>query len=138
MDDMIVHANSSNGIAWPTIEGAFKSSGWTAHAFPNIPPYYYNARMRVTTDVDLRSKAKLESITQYLNSKDSHGPVLPPPGWEMFLRDSGKHQYEFSPVKGFVNHNERILTFDPEQMDDAGALSEDDSGCSLFMMDTPC
>ena len=120
-------AGSGNGIPWPGVDRAFVTQGWAQHVLPDSFSYFSHEGMRVTTDIDLRNSKKLDTLTQYLHGKDRNGPVLPPSGWELFLRDAGKHQYDFSPIKSFVNHNDRILTFNVPQTVDVGAISEDDS-----------
>ena len=74
--------------------------------------YFYHPASRVTTDIDLRTPAKLDAITSYLQENSIDESFLPPEGWESWLVDSnvGKKGNP-KPISSWVNHAEKILTF---------------------------
>ncbi|KAF7798394.1 hypothetical protein EIP86_009615 [Pleurotus ostreatoroseus] len=119
-------ASTSNGIMWPSVHRKFEAHGWSQHILPDSTVYFFHSEMRVATDIDLRNDKKVETVMLYLTSKPKAGPVLPPPGWELWLRDAGKGRYDFTPIRGFISHDERVLTFDMPHTSDVSGLSEDD------------
>ncbi|PSR83451.1 hypothetical protein PHLCEN_2v5723 [Hermanssonia centrifuga] len=111
-NDINVGVPPTDGVAWPMIERSFKSLGWTEHILPDSSVYYAHHNMRVVTDIDLRNARKLDAVTDYFDKKQPRETLLPPPSWELWLRDVSKTRYESSLVKCWVNHEGRILTFE--------------------------
>jgi hypothetical protein len=109
--DVTVH--QTRGITWPSIDRGYKALGWTEHILPDSSVYYSHRDLRVTTEVDLRNSKKLESVAEYLDKKRPTEPALPPPGWELWLRDNSRLQIDFIPVRCWVSHNDRVLTLEP-------------------------
>lgn len=69
--------------------------------------------MRITTDIDLRSHKKLEAVTEYLDRKLPEEVSLAPEGWELWLRDAESSKQGFAPLRSWVNHKAKVLSFDP-------------------------
>lgn len=98
---------------WPTIAHSLQSLGWTEYLLPDSSVYYYHKEMRITTDIDLRKQNKLQSITEYLDRKLPEEVALAPEGWELWIRDAETSKQGFSPVRSWVNHKAKALSFDP-------------------------
>ncbi|KAI0940341.1 hypothetical protein AcV5_001475 [Taiwanofungus camphoratus] len=114
-------APSSAAISFPTAEvlsgpaaaHSIETLGWTEHVLPDSSFYYAHAGMRVSTDIDLRNAKKLDRVTEYLEKKLPEEIALPPQGWELWLRDAGTTRHDFKPLRNWVNHKARTLSFDP-------------------------
>ncbi len=134
-NDINVGVPPTDGVDWPMIERSFKSLGWTEHILPDSSVYYAHHNMRVVTDMDLRNARKLDAVTDYLDKKQPRETLLPPLGWELWLRDVSKTRYESSLVKCWVNHEGRILTFEPPAsftIGESSTVTDDDSKLENF------
>jgi len=109
--DITIHQN--RGISWPSMERNFKTLGWAEHILPDSTLYYSHHELRVATEVDLRIPKKLDAVMEYLDKKRPNEPALPPPGWELWLRDNSKLMFDFIPVRSWVSHKNRLLSLDP-------------------------
>jgi hypothetical protein len=65
--------------------------------------------MRVTTDIDLRNHSKLQAVSVYLEG-DEVGKGAK--GLESWLKDVGNKKHEFRPVRMWVDHKTRRISFD--------------------------
>lgn len=129
--DITIHQNSRT-IAWPSIDRGYKALGWSEHVLPDNSIYYSHHDLHVVTEVDLRNPKKLEGVAEYIDKKRPNEVVLPPQGWELWLRDGSKVPFEFVPVRAWVSHKDRVLTFEPPSMpagEAAVGLSEDEREC---------
>ncbi|KAI0690265.1 hypothetical protein BC835DRAFT_1365422 [Cytidiella melzeri] len=128
-NDIDITIHQSRGMPWPSMDRSYKTLGWVEHLLPDSSLYYSHRNLRVVTEVDLRNAKKLEAVSQYLDKKRPSEPALPPPGWELWLRDNSKLAFDFIPVQCWISHKDRILTMDPP-MTPAGeivaGLSDDD------------
>lgn len=128
-NDIDVIVPQTSAVAWPSMERNFRTLGWSEHVLPDNFMYYSHRDLRVVTDVDLRNSKKLHAITEYLDRKHPFEIVLPPLGWELWLRDDSKLAYEFIAVKAWVNHRDRLLTLEPPTQAYSGSsppTAEDD------------
>lgn len=131
---------TAHAMAWPTAAQSIRSLGWTEYLLPDSSFYYANAGMRVITDIDLRNTKKLEAITEYLDRKLPEEVSLPPVGWELWLRDAGSQKNNFAPLRNWVNHKAKILSFDPPPSPSGEAetvpdhITDDDS---MFIFSIP-
>ncbi|TCD65970.1 hypothetical protein EIP91_001962 [Steccherinum ochraceum] len=98
---------------WPTAAQSFHALGWSEILLPDSSVYYVNRSMRVTVDVDLRNSKKLEAVTEYLDRKLPEEVALPPLGWELWLKEADETKKGFVPVRNWVNHEARSLSFKP-------------------------
>ena len=131
-NDIDVTVPQTRGIAWPSLERNFKSLGWTEHILPDGSLYYSHRELDVATDIDLRNLKKLDAVSDYLDKKRPGEVVLPPLGWELWLRDNSKLPFDFVPAKYWVNHRDRMLTREVPTQPIGGSappLSEDDRKC---------
>ncbi|KAI0337961.1 hypothetical protein BDW22DRAFT_1338908 [Trametopsis cervina] len=128
-NDVDITVHQSRGIIWPSIDRSFRSLGWAEHVLPDSSLYYSNRDLRVTTEVDLRNAKKLDGITDYLDKKRPHESALPPPGWELWIRDNSKLAFDFIPIRSWISHQDRILTLEPPTSpagEIVSSLSDDD------------
>lgn len=112
-NDVDITVHQTRGITWPSMDRGYKALGWAEHILPDSSLYYFHHDLRVTTEVDLRNAKKLESVAEYLDKKRPTEPALPPPGWELWLRDNSMLQFDFIPVRCWVSHKDRVLTLEP-------------------------
>lgn len=128
---------SSCSSIWPVSQPTLNSLGWTEHVLPDTTAYYTHNAMRVTTDADLRSPAKLKAVTAYLDRKLPAEMSLPPDRWELWLRDAGTMRDDFVPIRNWVNHGARTLSFDPPPDNDErgapDAIANDDSAYKVIL-----
>ncbi|KAI0076911.1 hypothetical protein K474DRAFT_1662296 [Panus rudis PR-1116 ss-1] len=104
---------SAQVAVWPTAGHSLRSLGWTEYVLPDNSFYYVNKSTRVVTDIDLRNAKKLEAVTEYLDRKLPEEVGLAPEGWELWLREAGATKHGFSPLRNWVNHKAKLLSFDP-------------------------
>ena len=105
---------SSNALTIPHSESGFGAHGWVEHVLPDSTVYYSNSVLRVVTDIDLRTKTRLDAVMSALERKGPSDPALAPPpdGWELWLREgAGRLSYDLALIKAWVNHKTRMLTF---------------------------
>lgn len=134
---------------WPLPTPSFPSLGWSEHVLPSSSYYYSHAATRTVTDIDLRDEKKLAAVRAYLKSKlsPSHGdgnaeqtlrgdsPLCIEEGVDLWLRDANpglqtkaKSEWEFMPMRNWVLHATRAVTFEPpSERDTQEDLSDEDS-----------
>lgn len=107
--------------------------GWIEYVLPDASVYYVHPTLRITTDINLRNVKKLEAVVAYLaypntTTKDS-SPAM---GSELWLREieptkskRSKAREVFAPVRCWVDHKRRSVSFDPLQTESGhGGLRE--------------
>lgn len=113
--------------------------GWRHITLPDNTVYFVHSGMQVTTDIDLRVAKKLEDVTKYLQYNHLAEGIVPPAGWEMWLVDSGtapSPKTDFTPFKSWVNHPEKILSFEyPPKLNVDGEPQADDSKYSAGLFE---
>ena len=128
---------------WPLPPRTFPSLGWTEHILPSSSYYYSHAATRTVTDIDLRDDKKLAAVRSYLKTKHPSSPgaeegiesgnatddntirkadstLRIEEGIDLWLRDAssglpikGGSEWEFMPMRNWVLHATRAVTFDP-------------------------
>jgi hypothetical protein len=102
--------------------------GWSEHVLPDAAVYFVHPNLRVVTDIDMRNLKQLEIVTAYLE-RDGDGFKVPQ-GCELWLRDAaeGKRR-DCVPVRNWVDHGKRVVSFEPPWERESHYLHEDDSKC---------
>jgi hypothetical protein len=113
--------------------------GWRHITLPDNSVYFYHPTRRVTTDIDLRTPAKLDAITAYLEGHSIDESFVPPEGWESWLVDSNVGKKHPTPISSWVNHSERILTFASPSLPQSREVSssktmDDDRTLEIFSL----
>ncbi|KAI9512449.1 hypothetical protein F5148DRAFT_903461 [Russula earlei] len=90
--------------------GQFTSIDWQECSLPDGTRYYVNPTLHTITDVDLRNTERLDAVTRFLDRCDMED--VPPPEWELWLRDSSESRTVFIPHRAWVHHGLRILVFE--------------------------
>jgi hypothetical protein len=128
-------SGNPSSSAWPAGVNSstrLHSLGWIEYVLPDATFYYVHPTLRVTTDIDLRNMKKLEAVTVYFDRKDStfagSGGGGAPVGVELGLRDAASAKRDWVPVRCWVDHKKRGVTFDPPQdgNGDSGRVGGDD------------
>ncbi|KAF8886964.1 hypothetical protein BD779DRAFT_1529018 [Infundibulicybe gibba] len=85
--------------------------GWIEYLLPDGNLYYVHPTFRAVTDVDLRNGKLLDAVMAYFENHkhERHAPA----GVEVWLRDAGSSKRGFVPVRCWVDHKKRSVTFDP-------------------------
>lgn len=106
---MSIFAPQTEVPLWPVPTRRFASLGWQEFSLPDGALYFSNTTLHTVTDVDLRSAERLDAITTYLEGLDTE--VLPPPEWELWLRDANASgsMTGFVPIKAWVHHGARMV-----------------------------
>ena len=128
--------HQGRGLFWLPKDPVYKSRGWSEHILPDNSVYYSHNVHHIVTEADLRNSKKLESVTEFLDQKRPSDPILPPHGWELWLRDNSKLPYEFIPVRCWISHRDRLLTLESPTApagEAAIGLSEDDREYLSFL-----
>ena len=81
--------------------------------------YYTHPGARITTDIDLADARRLRAVATYLDRKIPHEMNVPPAGWEVWLRNESVRHGELVPVRCWVNHDARTLSYSPPTEDGA-------------------
>lgn len=68
----------------------------------------------------------LQAVTAYLDKKVPDETNVPPEGWEIWLRDEAGSYREFAPVKCWVNHGAKSLSFQPPSASSGSSATNDD------------
>lgn len=125
-----VYFQSGDSSIWPNPgQRNFEGFGWREIKLPDNTHYYFHPTLHITTDVDLRNIAKMEAVTAYLSQRDS-GPesVLPPEGWELWLKDASVSKTHFIPGRAWVNHSKHVVYLEKPTTETSGAQAFDESG----------
>ena len=77
---------------------------------PDGSRYFTNSTLHVVTDIDLRNSERLDTVTVFLEGRDTD--ILPPQGWELWLRDAGVSITSFIPAKAWIHHGTRMVLFE--------------------------
>jgi hypothetical protein len=82
---------------------------------PGGARYFSNPTLHVVTVVDLCNTERLDVITTFLDERDPE--VLPPPEWELWLREVSEPATASSLVKAWVHHVARMVLFERPSLD---------------------
>ncbi|THH18607.1 hypothetical protein EW146_g2429 [Bondarzewia mesenterica] len=123
-----VYFRPSDSSIWPMPSHNFESTGWREHILPDSSVYFSHASLSVTADVDLRNPGKLEAVSAYLGGGGvGSDMVLPPEGWELWLRDAGMTKNDFVPARAWVHHAMRAVSLEqPPMRSDEIHIPEED------------
>ncbi|KAI9508969.1 hypothetical protein F5148DRAFT_822103 [Russula earlei] len=80
---------------------------WQEFLLPDGTRYFSSPTLHIVAD--LRNTEKLDAITTFLFGRDTG--ILPPPEWELWIRDASESTREFIPLKAWIHHGERMLVF---------------------------
>ncbi|KAI9448062.1 hypothetical protein H4582DRAFT_57962 [Lactarius indigo] len=108
---------------WPVPMRRFASIGWQELVLPDGFRYFSNSTLHVVTDIDLRNSERLDVVTAFLEGRDTN--VLPPQGWELWLRDAGESTTTFIPAKAWVHHGARMVSFELPSSDPGEVIHKD-------------
>ena len=122
-----VLASQNEGLLWPAATRKFATHGWQEFLLPDGARYFSNPTLHIVTDIDLRNAERLDGITAFVDGRESE--VLPPPEWELWLRDAGEPTAASFPLKAWVHHGARMVLFerpssDPGEIMNKGVDSE--------------
>ena len=101
----------------------FASLGWQEFLLPDGARYFSNSTLHVVTDVDLRNTERLDVITTFLDGRDPD--VLPPPEWELWLRDASESTTASFLVKAWVHQKARMVLFERPSSDPGEIVNKD-------------
>jgi hypothetical protein len=101
----------------------FASLGWQEFLLPDGARYFSNPALHIVTDVDLRNAEKLEVTTAFLDGRDPE--VLPPPEWELWLREASKPTTASFMLKAWVHHEARMVLFERPSSDPGEIINKD-------------
>jgi len=105
----------TEGPLWPAPMRRFASLGWQEFLLPDGARYFSNTTLHTVTDVDLCNTERLDAITMFLEGRNTD--VLPPPEWELWLRDASGPTTTFIPLKAWVHHKARMVLFERPSLD---------------------
>lgn len=120
---MSIFAPQNGDHMWPIPMRRFTNTGWQDIVLPDGSSYYSNSTLHVVTDIDLRNSERLDAVTTYLEGRDMD--ILPPQGWELWLRDAGASTTTFIPAKAWVHHGTRMLLFQRPSSDPGEVIPKD-------------
>lgn len=105
--------------------------GWLEYILPDSTFYYVHSTMRVTTDIDLRNQSKLQAVSVYLEN-DEHGKGNR--GLDSWLRDVGTKRHDFRPVRMWIDHNTKRISFEQHALSGAEEnKAHEDRKCYLVL-----
>lgn len=107
---MSIFVAQNEDLMWPVPMRRFASLGWQEIVLPDGSRYFSNSTLHVVTDIDLRNAERLDAVTAFLEGRDMD--ILPPQGWELWLRDAGESTTTFIPAKAWVHHGTRTVVFE--------------------------
>ena len=116
-------ASQNEGSLWSAPVRKFASLGWQEFLLPDGARYFSNSTLHVVTDVDLRNAERLDVITTFLDGHDTE--VLPPPEWELWLRDASELSTAPFLAKAWVHHMARMVLFERPSSDPGGIINKD-------------
>ena len=108
---------------WPVPMRRFASTGWQEIVLPDGSRYFSNSTLHVVTDIDLRNSERLDAVMTFLEGHDMD--ILPPQGWELWLRDASESTTTFIPAKAWVHHETRVVLFDRPSSDPGEVINKD-------------
>jgi hypothetical protein len=110
----------------PSMVTDFSRLGWRMHVLPDTSVYFSHPNLRVITDVDLRRVGTMRQISEYLGAA-----IVPPHGWELWLRQFGKgdgnHTEHF-----WIHHDKRIIVKPTANTAEETMMTDDES--KLFIL----
>ncbi|KAI9509548.1 hypothetical protein F5148DRAFT_978126 [Russula earlei] len=96
---------------------------WQEFLLPDGSRYFSHRTLRIVTDVDLRGVERLDAITRFLDEPNME--TIPPPGWELWLRDGHKSTISFIPSQAWIHHGKRMVVFESPAPDLGELMSSD-------------
>ncbi|KAI9466985.1 hypothetical protein BJY52DRAFT_35421 [Lactarius psammicola] len=120
---MSIFAPQNGDHMWPVPMRRFASIGWQEIVLPDGSRYFSNSTLHVVTDIDLRNSERLDAVTAFLEGRDMD--ILPPQGWELWLRDAGESTTTFIPAKAWVHHGMRMVLFERPSSDPGEVIHKD-------------
>ena len=120
---MSIFAPQDGDHMWPIPLRRFASIGWQEIVLPDGSSYFSNSALHVVTDIDLRNSEKLDAVTTFLEGRDMD--ILPPQGWELWLRDAGGSTTTFIPEKAWIHHGTRMVLFERPSSDPGEVMHKD-------------
>ncbi|KAI9510671.1 hypothetical protein F5148DRAFT_1177674 [Russula earlei] len=103
----------------------FNDFEWQEFVLPDDTRYFSHSTLDIITDVDLRNAERLDAVTGFLNQRDAE--ILPPPEWELWLRDPDVSTTGFTMHIAWIHHGERMVVFKHPASDSGGRhLCRDD------------
>ncbi|KAI9512436.1 hypothetical protein F5148DRAFT_902127 [Russula earlei] len=103
-------ASLNEDLVLPVPTRQFTSVDWQEFSLPDGTHYFANSTLHTITDVDLRNTEKLDAVTRFLDRCDKED--LPPPEWELWLRDGGEPTTLFIPHRAWIHHGSRMVVFE--------------------------
>lgn len=119
----------NEGPMWLVPMRQFTSLGWQEILLPDGARYFVNPTLHVVTDIDLRNAERLDAITTFLDGRGSE--VLPPPEWELWLRDASEPTTILIPLKAWVHHGVRMVLSERPSSDPGEVMNKDIDSRSL-------
>ena len=116
-------ASQNEGSLWSAPVRKFASLGWQEFLLPDGARYFSNSTLHVVTDVDLRNAERLDVIMTFLDGHDTE--VLPPPEWELWLRDASEPTTAPFLTKAWVHHMARMVLFERPSSDPGRVINKD-------------
>jgi hypothetical protein len=101
----------------------YASLGWQEFSLPDGARYFSNPTLHIVTDVDLRNAERLDVITAFLDGRDPE--VLPPPEWELWLREAREANTASFLIKAWVHHTARMVLFERPSSDPGEIIKKD-------------
>lgn len=118
-----IFAPQNGDHLWPVPMRPFASIGWQELVLPDGSRYFSNSTLHVVTDIDLRTSERLDAVMTFLEGRDTD--ILPPQGWELWLRDAGESTTTFIPAKAWVHHGSRMVLFERPSSDPGEVIHKD-------------
>ncbi|KAI0310732.1 hypothetical protein OF83DRAFT_1153971, partial [Amylostereum chailletii] len=90
----------------------FELRGWrTCIGVGGFPGYFYHTAMHIVADMDLRSVATLDSLSEMLDGTETI--YQPPSGWELWLCTTPGHASTetVKPIQAWINHRMKWVSF---------------------------
>jgi hypothetical protein len=119
---MSIFAPQNGDHMWPVPMRRFASIGWQENVLPDGSRYFSNSTLHVVTDIDLRNSERLDAVMAFLEGHDMD--ILPPQGWELWLRDAGESTTTLIPAKAWVHHGTRMVLFDRPSSDPGEVINK--------------
>lgn len=101
----------------------FAGLGWQEFSLPDGARYFSNPALHIVTDVDLRNAERLDVITAFLDGRDPE--VLPPPEWELWLREASEAATGSFLIKAWVHHEAQMVLFERPSSDPGEIIRKD-------------
>ncbi len=119
----LVTASQNAGPSWPVPKRRFATLGWQEVLLPDGARYFSNPNLHIVTDVDLRNVERLDVITTFIDGRDPG--ALPPPEWELWLRDASGSTTASFLIESWVHHKARMVLFERPSSDQGEIIHKD-------------